>query len=458
MRADMQRGDGRTGGLGMGMVWWRGCGLAMLVLVAAAGARAQEAPTAAPFAFSIGLPTTAQARLPLEEYQPADPALKAILSPWSRNILKAIDTPLPLTREVLPPLLVVQAGEYAEDIRLLAERRLLEPVAGVMAELGQQPEDYSPALLAAFSNQGVLYALPLHVTVPVIRYSRAAFAGAAPPPPASWEELLALGAPLVAGRGTPGPRRVLSIPMSAARFAALVAMACGEPPLDVANPVFLNSARFAAALRWVRDGIAQGQIDRRQSSTPMTLATGAVFGVDHIESFHADAPFGMLAMPSRLHAQDTPPERRYVPGRAEGVSVRSISPQHRTASIALLKWLFSPETAWRMFERTHARTPSDKWLLDNVHVPLRAQTLQTLDFEYAMKKFPELELLRAQQSEATFAQIPAPLEDLVWERVEATVDYLPVDADLAAELQALFGDVQEIVRTTPVESVAYAGY
>lgn len=442
----------------MAMARWLGAWLALLGVFHAGSTPAQVIPVEVPPGLVLGFPSTARARLPLDTYQPADPAARITPLPWSRNVLKAVDDPLPLRRDVLPPVFMVQAGDYADDVRLLAERQLLEPVDTVLAELGMRADDFSPALRAAFSYGGTLYAIPHHVNVPVLRYWRGAFGETVPAFPDSWEELAALGKPLVAGRGADGPRRVLSIPLSTTRFAALVAMSCGEPPLDVADPVFFQSVRFVEALRWVLDGEAHGVIQRREANTALTPALAAVFGIDHVDSFYAESPFGILPFPHRLRANDAPAEQRSVAGRAEGIALRNLTPQYRAQAIAMLRWLFSPETAWQTFEQTHARVPSERWLLDNVHLPLRAQTLESLDFDYALKKFPELSILRQQQAEASFAKIPAPLEDLVWERAEAVVDYLPQDADLQAAMETLVEALRELVRSTPVESVAYAGY
>jgi len=442
----------------MSMALWKpGCAV-LVALAMGCGAWAQAPAVIEPKGLALGLPSTSRARLPLEEFQALNPDAVLTELSWSRNLLKAIDTPLPLKRAELPPLMVVNAGNFSEDIRQLAERRLIAPVDETLTALGIARDDFPPETLAAFTYRGTLYAIPQHVAVPVLKYWREPFAGQAPTPPASWEELLALGQPLVGGRGAPGAKRVLSIAMSTARFAELIAMACGEPPLDVANPSFLRSANFENALRWVMDGKASGLIQYRQVSTPLRPEYAAVFGIDHVDSLNAESPFGLLPFPTRLRAGDAAPARSYVPGRAEGIALRNLSPQFDGRNKAFLEWLFSQQNEWRMFERTNARTLADKWLLDNTHAPLRATTMTSVDFEYALKKYPDLAILREQNARAVFAQIPAPLQDLVWELVEAAVDYPAKDADLHARLQKLAQEVETLVRNTVVPTVAYAEY
>lgn len=433
-----------------------------IFVLAACGSAWGQAPPMAPVimqdGLTLGFPSTSRARLPLEDFEALNPALRLKELAWSRNPMKPLDTPLPVLRDELPPVLAVHAGDFAEDIRQLVERRLIVPVDEMLAALAIKREEFPPAALEALSYRGSLYAIPQHIAVPVLRYWREPFDGQAPAPPASWEELLALGKPMVAGRGAPGPKRVLSIPMSTTRFAAMVAMACGEPPLDVGNLSFLRSAGFESALRWVIEGKANGLIQYRQVNTPLWPAYAAVFGIDFVDSLNLESPFGLLPFPTRLHASDTAAEHSHVPGRVEGMALRSLSAQHTAGATALLRWLYSPETEWRMFERTNARTIADRWLLDNTHVPLRGSTMQSLDFEYALKKYPDLVVLREQNARATFAKVPAPLEDLVWELLEASVDYLPKDADLHVVLEQLAQEAERLVRNTTVPTVAYAEY
>lgn len=411
-----------------------------------------------PEGLTIGFSATSRARLPLEEYQALNPAVGLKELSWPRSLLRLLDTPLPEERHALPPVLVLHAGDYAEDVRRLAERRLLEPIEPLLPALGIQLDEFSPAQRAAFSHRGTLYAIPHHVRVPVIRFWREAFGGIGPPAPESWEELLALGKSRLAERGTPGAKRALSLPLSSTRFAALVAMACGEPPLDAANPVFFQSARFEQALRWVLEGQGNGLIQYRQLNTPVRPEHAAVFAIDYVDSLMPDGPFGLLPFPRKLRGEDTPGDAVFVAGFAEGLALRSLAATQRDKSMELLRWLTAQETEWRMFERTNLRTIADQWLLDNTHLPLRASTLQSLDFDYAQKKFPDFAVLREQNDRAVFSQIPAPLEEMIWELAEGTVDYLPKDADIGATLAKLTQSIVELVRNTAVPTVEYAEY
>lgn len=428
----------------------------LLALLAAWGAAAQ-AP--APAAISVGFNQSFRGRLPLEEFAKANGGLALIEAAWPRNVLRWHESPLPQVHAELPVAFFVTAGPLSEDVRALAERRLIAPVAPLLADIGASESDFAPAALGAFTHEGVLYALPHHVILPALRYNRAVFTSAGVMPnTASWEELLGAAEPMLAKRGAPGPRRLFAAPYTRARLAEIMALSAGAPPLDLADPVFITSAPFAKALRLVIDAVAANRIHLQAPNTPLRADAGILLGIDFVSSVQPDAEFGVAAMPARVLAGDAPAEAPRVPAVAEGLAIRNFSPAERPAATAFARWLFSPETEWHSFELSNPREPSKEWLLDTVHVPLRASVLATLDFDYAEKKFPDFGALRAHLGKAHFSRQPAALEARAWELIEAKADYLKAGEDLTAALADVEAEVRELVRTTPVATAAYGEY
>lgn len=430
--------------------------LYIMIVFTAWGAVAQSPATKT---LSVGFNQVSRARLPLEDFAKANTDLVLKEVAWPRNVLRWYEPPLPQVHAELPTAFFVTAGSLSEDVRALAERRLLAPAGPILKEAQCSEGDFAPGLLEAFSYDGVLYAIPYHVTVPTLRYNRAVFDGAGLLPKlSSWEELLAAAEPMLAKRGQPGPRRLFSAPYTRARLAEIMALSAGAPPLDLAEPVFITSAPYQKALRLVIDAVAANRIHLQQTNTPMRADGGIILGVDFVSSVEPDSEFGVAEMPVRVLAADAPAEVSRVPAVAEGLALRNFSPADRPAAMAFARWLYSPETEWRAFELSNPREPSKDWLLDSVHVPLHSPVLGSIDFEYGLKKFPDLTQLRAHVAKAYVPRRPAALEARVWELVEAKIDYLKSDEDLAAALAALEQEVRELVRTTAVPSAAYAEY
>lgn len=428
----------------------------MVLILTAWGAFAQTTPTKT---LTVGFNKTFRARLPLDDFAKANTDLILKEVAWPRNVLRWYEPPLPQVHAELPVVFFVTAGSLSEDVRVLAERRLVAPAEPVLKEANCKPEDFALGLLEAFSHEGVLYAIPYHLAVPTLRYNRAVFNGAGLlPKTSSWEELLAAAEPMLAKRGQPGPRRLFSAPYTRARLAEIMALSAGAPPLDLADPTFLTSAPYQKSLRLVIDAVAANRIHLQQANTPMRADGGIILGVDFVASVEPDSEFGVAEMPTRVLAADAPAETSRVPAVAEGLALRNFSPADRPQAVKLAQWLFSPEAEWRAFELSNPREPSKDWLLDSVHVPLHSPVLSSIDFEYGLRKFPDLALLRAHIAKAYVPKRPAALEARVWELVEAKIDYLKTGEDLGAALAALEKEVRELVRTTAVPSAAYAEY
>lgn len=408
---------------------------------------------------SIGFASIARPRLPLEEFARVHPEFAVTEVPWGRNVLRWFEPPLPQTIAGLPAALLIVAGRGSEDLRVLAERRLLAPVAPVLADIQVDPGDYPAPFRDAFTYDGTLYALPHHVVLPVLRFHRKAFADAQlTPGAASWEELLDGATPIVSRKGSAGMRRIFSAPYSTARLAEFIALSTGEAPLDLANPSFVRSEGFKKAIRFVVEGVASNRIFLRRPGTPVLADAGIVYGLDLLSNVLPENEYDVAELPTKINAGDSPAGTPRVPALVEGLALRNYSPDQKPAVTALARWLCLPETEWRVFELSNVREPSREVQMDSVHFPLRASTRTSVDFEYGFKKFPNLAVLGKYLEKAYIPRTPADLDARVWELVEANVDYLKKDDDIDAALAELETEIRTLVRTTPVESAAYAEY
>jgi ABC-type glycerol-3-phosphate transport system substrate-binding protein len=437
----------------------------ILCLLVAAGAsipvsaQAPE-PQAEPAkeALRFGFSRFYRQRIPLEEFQQLNPTIVVEEVGWSRNLLKWFDPPVIEAVPLVPDVMLLTAGRYSEDVRYLAERKLIVPVDPWLAELGIKQADFLPATLDAFRYDGELMAVPHHAVVPMLRYDRSLFGGGAPPACGSWEELLAVAKPLLSSRGEPGPTAALSVPLTLGRFAEYLALGAGAEPLDLAKPDFLTSPLFQRALKFAMDSQSQRLLAFRPMHKPATPALRAVFVLDYVDSLYPDTAFGIMPAPMKLGKGDAEPKLSRIPGFVEGLALHGHAAAKREIMLAFLQWFVAPETEWQISELTNQRAPAQEWLLDNVHLPLRPGVFDSIDFEYAQRKYPELAVMRDQLSKAWFPVAVAPLDYRAWEIVEGTVDYLKKDSDLKLVLEKLRAKVAEMVRTTPVESVAYGDY
>lgn len=82
---------------------------------------------------------------------------------------------------------------------------------------------------------------------------------------------------------------MLGVPGSVARFAELVALSAGAPPMDLANPVFLSSPEFAKALKFAVAEKAKGTILFRQQYTPLEPSADYAFGLDYVDGIYPAA-------------------------------------------------------------------------------------------------------------------------------------------------------------------------
>ncbi len=440
-------------------MFWSALRLLMAVTCAllCAPAWPQASGTPSQQVLTVGFPEASRSRIPLAEFGGAQPEVSLQELPWSRNPARAMDTPLPRNAADLPSVVYLCAGSYAEDLRCLNERGLLEPLDDALTGWGVAPSMFLPGTREAFTVDGKLMAIPHHVCLPVLRFGVKTF-GSTPPVADSWEALLDSAKPLLASRGAPGARALLSVPLSPARFAELIALGAGATPLDLAKPGFLTSPQFAQAMQLQRELEADGRIVYRPVATPFQADGDALLGVDFVDCLHTDSPLGLLPLPRKIAVADAAQEVSRIPARIEGMALSAHAGIEREAALALMRFLLSPDAEWRAFDASNLRTPGKETITDMVHVPLHDSVLTSIDFEYALRKFPGLSLLRGEIARAWFPQYPVQLEEPIWQMLDERLSHIAMTEDLGELLQELEQKVERIVRETPVDSAAYQEY
>ena len=437
------------------------CGLRLLMAMTCAlfcvSAWPQASGTPSQQVLTVGFPEASRSRIPLAEFGVAHPGVSLLELLWPRDPARAMVTPLPRTAADLPSVVFLGAGSYSEDLRNLNERGLLEPLDEVLTGWGIAPSMFLPGTREAFTVDGKLMAIPHHVSLPVLRFPVKIF-GNTPPVADSWEALLDSTKPLLASRGAPGARTLLSVPLSRARFAELIALGAGATPLDLAKPDFLTSPQFSQAMQLQREFEAEGRIVYRPASTPFQADGDALLGVDFVDCLHTDSPLGLLPLPRKIAAVDAAPEVSRIPARIEGMALSAHAGIEREAALALMRFLLSPDAEWRAFDASNLRTPGKETITDMVHVPLHDSVLTSIDFQYALRKFPGISLLRGEIARAWFPQYPVQLEEPVWQLLDERLSHIAMRDDLGKLLQELEQKVQRIVRETPVDSAAYQEY
>lgn len=437
------------------------CGLrlpiAMTCALLCVPAWPQAGGAPSPQMLTVGFPEASRSRIHLAEFGVAHPGVSLQELLWPRDPARAMVTPLPRTAAELPSVVYLCAGSYSEDLRNLNERGLLEPLDEVLTGWGIAPSMFLPGTREAFTVDGKLMAIPHHVSLPVLRFPVKLF-GNTPPVADSWEALLDSAKPLLASRGAPGARTLLSVPLSRARFAELLALGAGATPLDLAKPDFLSSPQFEQAMQLQRKLEEEGRIVYRPASTPFHADGDALLGVDFVDCLHTDSPLGLLPLPRKIAVADAAPEVSRIPARIEGMALAAHAGIEREAALALMYFLLSPDAEWRAFEASNLRTPAKETITDMVHVPLHDSVLTSIDFEYALRKFPGLSLLRGEIARAWFPQYPMQLEEPVWQLLDERLSHIAMTEDLGKLLQELEQKVERIVRETPVDSAAYQEY
>lgn len=425
------------------------CVFALALLCAALPAPAE------PQTLSVGYCSVSEARLALGLFHDTFPELPFRTVPINRDIGRPWFSPLAM--DALPTVVLLRAGALADDVRPLADRGLLTPADELLKELGIAPDAYRPGLRAPLTRRDTLWAIPHHAAVPMLRFNRAAFEGKdLPAATASWAGLLKAAKDMIAPRGTPGPRRGISVPGTTARFAEMIALASGAPPLRLDDPALLASPIFENALHLVLAAKENGAIIFRQRFSVVPPDAGYLFGVDYVDCVKTDAVFGALPFPTRLADTDAAAKEPRVPGMLEAIAVTRHAAEDHDNVLRFLRWITSPEMEIAYLSSTQKEAPPKEWLVDGLHVPLR--TLETASAQEAIAANPDLAAIALQTSRAYFPANPATLENAVWELVEARIDYLDPAAQLPEVLKKLHDDVVALVQKTPVEAWAYQEY
>jgi len=221
---------------------------------------------------------------------------------------------------------------------------------------------------------------------------------------------------------------------------------------------WLESAQFRDAVAMAASDLQKGVLERRQMNQPLSRNANAVLGLDFLDSVHPETAYAVYPVPSRMHEGDPPSEKSCHTGLLEAFALKSGTVGTNKAALVFLQWLSSPDTEWRVFEKTNELKPNVEWLFDTVHVPLRGAVLKSIDFEYAFRKFPDYRTVETWCRTTVFQRRPPAIENVIWEQLERATDYRTPGAEWEKETAQLKRQLQQSVRTTPVESAAYSGY
>lgn len=432
---------------------------AVFVAVHSLSALAQAPP--APL--TVGFTSCYRPRLPLDTFTAQHPEIPLKESPYTRNPWDAARSlRLPYAFDALPEVFAVIVGRRSEDIPQLADRGLIEPVEPILAEMGISPDEFLSNAREAVTYNGHMFAIPHHVQTEglfVHRDRMAAFGLAREY--GSWEELLA-AAEEIQSRGATtkdgAPLLGLSAFDTPFAFAELLTVLTGEAPVDYGRAESWASERMSIALDLIQSARQRGVLGFRTMNKPLRVEETAIFGVDHIESLDANSAYVLIPFPPRLHRDDPPAERPRQFGMLEAWAVRANSPDTREKVLAYLRWLLRPETEWTVFEATNQMLPDAQWHLDSVHVPLRPALLESVDFDYAARKFPEFLLAASLVQITHFPAYPQETEHAALAAAEAAVLRQLGSAPAATWLPAMQQEVLKAVQDQPVASATYALY
>jgi ABC-type glycerol-3-phosphate transport system substrate-binding protein len=394
-------------------------------------------------------------RLPFEDFVRLHPDMPLKEVPWGRNPHGCSDKPLPTRHEDLPDVIHLSVGRCSDDLIQLADRGLIEPLDDWFTKLGLDPKDFFPNALEAVTYRGHVWALPHHAVFLVLRGDRRVIPAATGDAFASWEGLFRSAREWAAGKEN---RVAFSVPLSAAAFAEYITLASSGAGLDLADPVWVESAPFREAMNMIAACRKEATLENRQMNKPLSREATAVLGLDFLDSVHPDTAYAVYPVPARFRAVDPPPAGSAPSGLLEAFAIKSGASQTDQALTAFLQWLLSADTEWRVFEKTNELKPDIEWLFDTVHVPLRESILKTIDFDYAARKFPDYPAVVAWCRGTVFPKRPPAIETALWARIDQAIDYRLPGADWEKEMALLKRQLQQAARTTPVESAAYSRY
>lgn len=402
----------------------------------------------------IGFTECYRDRLPLDFFAEAYPEIAVEERPFARNPFGAADSPLPLQAAELPDVFSIVVGRYSDDLRDLADRGLIEPLDDLLEAIGVSPDDFLPQTMEAVRYRGQIWALPHHLVVDALHYDQARFEALGLAPAFdSWEALFET----MQQYGPPEIMLPFSSNQTLFGLAELMAQTTGGAPIDYAAAEAWQSDRMAAALDLISGARDRRLLEFRIENEPLRVKATALAGTGRVESLYPTSHYAVMPYPRRLLRDDPPAECAYYPGLLEAFVVRS-GTEAREQAVAFLSWLMLEDTEWEVFLRTNAREGDRPFVMDSVHVPLRPSVWQTVDFDYAFKKFPELDTLRGIVEQAYIAATPAALDKRAVTLASDTVMQKLGGAASATWLDALCDAVRLQVKNTPVESHAYDAY
>lgn len=404
----------------------------------------------------VGYAECFRPRLPLEEFKLKHPEVEVAEVPFVRNAWgHPEDTPFAGDSSSLPQVFPIHVGRFSSDLRVLVERGAIEPIDTWLTELKLSAEMFPANIREAVTYRGELWAIPHHVVVDALHLHRdmAARAGI-DVHPQSWEELFSL----VARSTAEGDTASFSVAGTLLNLLECMLLSSGGPLLDLSSKDLWNSPRLVSALEIIQAAQSAGQLSFRPPNAPLRMTASTLLGIGRVESLHDVSPYEIVPFPTRLREQDEPAVQGHGVGMLEAYVVQANNSRSREAVLAYLRWLLSDETEWAAFEATNHRASEAPHVLDSVHVPLRASVLTSLDFDYALRKYPSFAVLNANVNAATFSHAPAALDYKAFQLVDTTMSRDLPGAPPVHWLPSLQESVHLLMKNTPVETRAYDAY
>ncbi len=431
-----------------------------LSFLAASAAAESASPAEVKTVLRVGVTECYRDRLPLDDFllRHDDVVVKEVT--WGRNPFNVHkNDALPRRHLDLPDVISLFVARGSDDLEQLADRGLIEPLDEHLEALGLSSADFAPKAREAVSYKGRIWALPHHVVTLSLTYDRAVFKALGQEPVfGSWEALFEAGEGIAAQQRDGQPMVGFSVPLGDLALAEVMALSAGEAAVDLSEPEFFRSQRMQDALELIKRFRARGAIASRPVNSPLRREKIAALGLEYVETVYPTHDYGVIAMPTKLRRADAPAVSSSVPGNLECFAVRSNSLESREVVRRFLAWLVSSETDWAVFDLSNQKVSTRKWVFDTVHVPMRPATLESVDFEYALKKFPDYGPVVEACRRAVFPRNPPALEVAVHAYAERVINARIDEPDLGRVLEDLYEAVVEKITSTPVESLVYDEY
>ncbi len=412
--------------------------------------------SASPEALRVGYSECFQARVPISDFEQRHPEIALLPQAHARNAWgHPEDRPFYKSLASLPHVFPIHIGRFCSDLPYLADRGLIEPMDDRLEALGLNPDALPANVRNAVSYRGKVWAVPHHVLMDGLQMNRElAQALGIETPPSSWQQVFSL----VASAVERGITTSFNTSGTMLELLECMNMSSGASAVDLADANAWASPSFEVALDLLRRANAAKQLTFRPANEPLRVSNTALFGLGRVESLHEIEPYVLIPFPRRLLEEDSPAEVTALPGMLEAYVLRANGEAVQREAMSYLKWLMSDETEWLILDATNQRGSDTPILLDSVHVPLREEVLDSLDFEYARKKFSAFAIMRSNVQSAWFSSTPAAIESVAIQRADEIIrrelDTLPASSWLPSLRQS----VNMLVKATPAESTAYLAY